>query len=61
MTKNQQYEAKQKAKGLTKVTLWVPATAAIEFKSMAAFCCGHPNHIPFMTRSTITGKLKKGV
>ena len=61
MTRNQRYEASKKAKGLIKITSWIPEAAKPEFIQIAAFCCEHPEYMPFMVRSTATGKLAKGV
>ena len=61
MTKNQRYEAKQKAKGLKKVTLWIPVDAEIELKSMAEYCCENKGSIPFMVRSLTTGRMAKAI
>lgn len=61
MNRNTKYEAKQKAKGLKKLTLWVPENAEVEFKQMAEFCVDNRGCIPFMARDLKTGKLKKGI
>ena len=61
LSKNQKYEAKQKSKGLKKITLWVPEMSETEFKLMANTCCEDKDLIPFMARSLTTGKMKKGV
>lgn len=60
-TRNQRYERRLKAKGMKKITLWIPEGTEPEFKQMAEFCCENDDHIPFMARSLSTGKLKKGV
>lgn len=61
MSRNSKYEAKKRAFGLTKVTLWVPIESEIEFKSMAEFLCLNRDHVPYMARSLKTGRLKKAV
>ena len=61
MTRNQKYERKQKAKGLKKVTLWIPDDSEVEIKQMIEFLIDNPDHIPFMARSVITGRMKKAV
>jgi len=60
-SRNQRYEAKKRADGLTKITIWVPASAEPEFKSMADFCSENRECAPFMVRSSKTGKFKKGI
>ena len=61
VSKNTAYEERKKAQGLVKVTLWIPMNAKIELTSMAAFCCEYKNHVPFMARSLVTGKMKKAI
>ncbi|MPY23912.1 hypothetical protein [Shewanella sp. YLB-07] len=61
MTKNQKYETKMKARGLKKITLWIPTESQVELKSIAEFCCDNKDYIPFMVRSLTTGKMRKGV
>lgn len=61
MSRNSKYELKQRSKGLKKLTLWVPVDSEVEFKSMADFLCHNRDHVPFMARSVITGKMKKAV
>ncbi len=40
-SRNARYEQQQKAKGLQKVTLWVPDQVAPNFKLAAALCVEH--------------------
>ena len=61
MSKNAKYEAKQKAKGLKKVTVWIRHESEVELKAIAQFCCVHKDYVPFMVRSLTTGKMRKGV
>ncbi|WP_351001069.1 hypothetical protein [Shewanella sp. TB7-MNA-CIBAN-0143] len=61
MSKNKVYEQKKKASGLKKVTVWIPDEAEAELKMVANFCCENRGFIPFMVRSLLTGKMKKGV
>ncbi len=61
MTANQKYERNQKAKGLVKITTWVPASAAIEFKQVAQFCCDNKNCVPYMARNLTTHRFVKAV
>ncbi|UML95622.1 hypothetical protein [Shewanella xiamenensis] len=61
MSRNQKYELKQRSRGLSKVTLWVPESSEIELKQMAQFLCENPDYIPFMVRSITTGKMRKAV
>ena len=61
MSKNTKYEAKQKAKGLKKVTVWIREASEVELKAIAQFCCENKGYIPFMVRSLTTGKMRKGV
>jgi hypothetical protein len=60
-SRNAIYESKMRAQGFKKVTVWVSEESEPEFKLMAKFCCENREHIPFMARSLITGKMKKGV
>lgn len=43
MSRNSRYEARQKAQGLKKVTLWVPDNIESEFRQLAAACCENRN------------------
>jgi hypothetical protein len=61
MSRNKLYEQNKKAKGLKKVTIWIPDDAEAELKMVAEFCCENRGYIPFMVRSLKTGKMKKGV
>ena len=61
MSRNSEYEKRRKAKGQTKITVWVPDGAVIETKQMCDFLCSHRGFIPFMAKSVITGKFQKAV
>jgi hypothetical protein len=61
LSRNGKYEQRRKDLGQVKLTLWIPETAEVELKQVANFCCENPEYIPFMVRSTRTGKMKKGV
>ena len=61
MSRNSEYEARQKAKGLKKVTVWIPDSSEIELKQVAPFCCDNQEYFPFMVRSSVTGRMKKGI
>lgn len=61
MSRNARYEEKKRASGLVKKTLWVPAECLVEFEKMAKFCCDNREFVPFMAKSTVTGKFRKGV
>ena len=61
MSRNSEYEKRQKVKGLKKVTVWIPQASEVELKSLAQFCCENPEFFPFMVRSSVTGRMKKGV
>lgn len=56
MSRNKKYEESQKAKGLKKVTIWVPELIEPEFKLLSEACCKHRN-LSFNTlRDTQSGK-----
>ncbi|PNH84449.1 hypothetical protein C1M56_20070 [Vibrio diazotrophicus] len=56
MSRNARYEASQKAKGLKKITIWVPSDREPEFKALALACCNH-RHLSFNTlRDMKSGK-----
>lgn len=59
--RNKDYEDRKKAQGLKRVPIWIPIDCEAEFKQMAEFCCENREYVPFMVKSTITGKFKKGV
>ena len=61
MSRNSDYEARQKAKGLKKVTVWIPDSSEVELKQVAQFCCENQEYFPFMVRSSVTGRMKKGI
>ncbi|XDF77912.1 hypothetical protein AAFX60_001395 [Aliivibrio fischeri] len=56
MSRNSKYEAKKKAEGLKKVTVWIPSEREVEFQLLAAACCDY-RHLSFDTlRDTLSGK-----
>lgn len=56
MSRNAKYEAKKKASGLKKVTLWIPIERESEFQLLATACCEY-RHLSFNTlRDTSSGK-----
>ncbi|ASI90969.1 MULTISPECIES: antitoxin MazE-like protein [Vibrio] len=56
MSRNKRYEARKRAQGLVKVTLWVPDSRESEFKMLADACCEF-RHLTFNTlRDTQSGK-----
>lgn len=57
-SRNKIYEDKQRAKGLVKITIWIPAEAADDLKNMAVICCDDQEQIPACTRSIKNGRLK---
>ncbi|GKT13063.1 MAG: hypothetical protein ISEC1_P2061 [Thiomicrorhabdus sp.] len=59
MSRNSEYEKRQKQRGLKKVTIWVPDDTVCEFKIMADFCVENRDHFPFMARSHKTGVMRK--
>ncbi|WAX22040.1 hypothetical protein spd_00008 [Shewanella phage Dolos] len=61
MNRNSKYELKQRSNGLKKLTLWVPLESEVEFKQMADFLCANRDHVPFMARSLLNGKMRKAV
>ena len=61
MSRNSEYEERQKSKGLKKITVWVPISSEIEFKLMAESCCEDRDYVPSMLRSITTGRMKKGI
>ena len=61
MNRNAKYELKQRSNGLKKLTLWVPLESEVEFKQMADFLCSNRDHVPFMARSLLNGKMRKAV
>jgi hypothetical protein len=58
MSRNSIYEAKQKEKGLKKITLWVPEESADDLKLMASICCENKKYYPSMIRNSKNGQLK---
>ncbi len=56
MSRNAKYEAKKKAEGLKKITLWIPTERGSEFQLLATACCDY-RHLSFNTlRDTLSGK-----
>ncbi|PSB78440.1 hypothetical protein C5F62_17240 [Photobacterium damselae subsp. damselae] len=56
MSRNKEYEARKKADGLKKMTIWIPEERESEFKLLAEKCCSH-RHLSFNSlRCTLTGK-----
>ncbi|HIF9244481.1 hypothetical protein [Photobacterium damselae] len=56
MSRNKEYEVRQKAKGLKKVTVWIPQERESEFKLLAEKCCSH-RHLSFNSlRDVVSGK-----
>ncbi|MCG9779478.1 antitoxin MazE-like protein [Photobacterium damselae] len=56
MSRNKEYEVRQKAKGLKKVTVWIPDSREAEFKLLAEKCCIH-RHLSFNSlRDVVSGK-----
>ncbi|WP_070964625.1 hypothetical protein [Vibrio sonorensis] len=53
MSRNAKYEAAKKAKGLKKVTLWIPQERESEFQMLAKACCEH-RHLTFNTLRDVT-------
>jgi hypothetical protein len=60
LSRNQIYEQKQRQKGLSKKTFWIPKHCEIEIAQIIEFCTENRDYIPFMCRSLTTGKMKKG-
>lgn len=60
-SRNAEYERRKREQGLVKKTIWVPEDCAVEFEQMAKFCIENREFVPFMAKSTITGKFKKAV
>ncbi|MGI1946817.1 antitoxin MazE-like protein [Shewanella glacialipiscicola] len=58
MSRNKDYEIRQKVKGLKKVTVWVPDTVEVEFKQLAEFCCDNRDYYPSLARHFTTGRVK---
>lgn len=43
LSRNGRYEAKQRNKGLTKTTVWIPEELEAEFKQLALICSNDSN------------------
>lgn len=56
ITRNAKYEQAQKAKGLVKVTLWLPESVAPNFKLAASLCLYNKNLTLTGLRSLTTGR-----
>lgn len=61
MSRNKKYEKRLREEGLDKITVWIPKEASVDFKLMAAFCVENKNHVPFMVRDLITGRMRKAI
>jgi len=61
MSRNTDYEARQRAKGLVKSTVWIPKHCVVETKQMIDYCTNDRDKIPFMVRSIKTGRMAKAV
>ncbi|BAJ02165.1 hypothetical protein [Shewanella violacea] len=61
LSKNQKYEAKLKAQGLEKVTVWIQSEAAIEFKQVAEFLRENKGYYTDSVRSRKTGRITKAI
>lgn len=58
MSRNSLYEEKKKAKGLVKVTLWVPNHVSDDVKLLAGILCDDNDLVPSTVRSLTTGRMK---
>ena len=62
-SRNKIYEDKERAKCLSKITVWIPDHARVEFEEMAAYIkkmwllplADRKELIPYMMRNTVTG------
>ncbi|MDC5813101.1 hypothetical protein OPW07_25625 [Vibrio europaeus] len=57
MSRNSEYEQRQKDKGLKKITLWVPEDKDCEVKQAAQMMCDNEDLTINVLRSIATGKL----
>ncbi|MDC5857400.1 hypothetical protein [Vibrio europaeus] len=57
MSRNAEYEQRQKDKGLKKITLWVPEDRDCEVKQAAQMMCDNEDLTINVLRSIATGKL----
>ncbi|WCP70102.1 hypothetical protein LYZ37_23160 (plasmid) [Vibrio tubiashii] len=57
MSRNSEYEQRQKDKGLKKITLWVPEDRDCEVKQAAQMMCDNEDLTINVLRSIATGKL----
>ncbi|MFB9216520.1 hypothetical protein [Vibrio sinaloensis] len=57
MSRNSKYEKRQKAKGLKKVTLWLPEDKDCDIKQAAQMMCDNPNLTVNVLRNITTGRL----
>ncbi len=55
-SRNARYEHQMIARGLKKVTVWVPANVEAEFKLLAGACCANRNYAPNTVRDQRTGR-----
>lgn len=56
MNRRKEYENRQKAAGLKKVTVWVPEGVVVDFQLQAEICRNHRSLFPHMLRDQITGQ-----
>ncbi|MDC5804757.1 hypothetical protein OPW36_14140 [Vibrio europaeus] len=57
MSRNSEYEQRQKDKGLKKITLWVPEDRDCEVKQAAQMMCDNEDLTINVLRSIASGKL----
>ena len=56
ISRNARYEQTQRDKGLVKLTVWVPASVAPDFKQAAAVLVSHRDYTVSSVRSMRTGR-----
>ena len=61
LSKNQKYEAKLKAQGLEKITVWIHSDTVIEFKQVAEFLRENKGFYTDSVRSRKTGRITKAI
>ncbi len=59
MSRNKQYEERQKAKGLVKATVWISTEALPDLIAIADYCKNNRDTVPSMVRDLKTGRLKR--
>lgn len=57
MSRNSEYEKRQREKGLKKITLWVPDDKDSDVKHAAQMMCDNPNLTVNVLRNLETGRL----